>query len=105
MPTGSKVKDYEYAFQLIFDFLCGWMSLNTFSCLTYATNKQSINLMTYISNFLYKYTLIVSMFNLQVQDITMSIHVLSVPTTTVQDYNQIISVHHVLLAITVLVKD
>ena len=45
------------------------------------------------------------MFNLQVQDITMSIHVLSVPTTTVQDFNRIISVHHVLPGITVLVKD
>ena len=27
-----------------------------FSCLTYTTNKQSINLMTYESNSLYKYT-------------------------------------------------
>mgnify|MGYP001801450695 CR=1 FL=1 len=62
--------------------------------------------MTHISNFLYKYTfVIVSMFIPQVHAITMSIHVLSVPTTTVQDYNQIISVHHVPLAITVLVKD
>ena len=77
-----------------------------FSCLTYTTNKQSINLMTIVSICPYNANLhvIVSMFIPQVHAITMSIHVLSVPTTTVQDYNQIISVHHVLLAITVLVK-
>ena len=44
------------------------------------------------------------MFTPQAHAITMSIRVLLVPTTTVQDYNQIISAHHVLLAITVLVK-